>query len=89
MTVPALLFGCLVAIFMGAAFHLWKGEGFGRLLLYILLGLVGFWGGHILAQQFGWMFLSIGPLRFGTAVLVCAATIGIGYWFSLVRKDIQ
>jgi hypothetical protein len=89
MTVPAILFGCLVAIFMGAAFHLWKGEGFGRLVLYLIFALVGFWAGHIIGEQFGWTFLMIGPLRFGSALLVCAAAIGIGYWFSLVRKDIR
>lgn len=89
MTIPALLFGCLVAIFMGAAFHLWKGEGFGRLLLYLILAVIGFWIGHFIAAQFAWGFLMIGPLRFGPAVISCAVTIGVGHWFSLVKKEVR
>ena len=87
MTIPAVLFGFLVSTFMGAAFHLWKNGGLGRLLLYLILAWVGFWAGHILAQQLGWTFFSIGPLRFGMAMLGCALLIGIGYWFSLVRPS--
>lgn len=87
MTIPALLFGFLVSTFMGAAFHLWKNGGLGRLLLYLILAWAGFWGGHILSQQLGWTFFSIGPLRFGMAMLGCALLIGIGYWFSLVRPE--
>jgi hypothetical protein len=87
MTLPALLFGFLVSTFMGAAFHLWKDGGFGRLLLYVLLAWVGFWGGHILANRLGWTFGSIGPLRFGSALLACAVVLYGGYWLSLVNKE--
>lgn len=87
MTLPALLFGFLVSTLMGAAFHLWKDGGFGRLLLYLILAWVGFWAGHILANQLGWTFGSIGPLRFGMAVLLCAATIYGGYWLSLINRE--
>ncbi len=89
MTVPAILFGTLVATLFGAAFHLWKGEGLGRLILYILLGWLGFWAGHIIAGQLDLRFLDIGPLHFGPAVVISLVTIGVGYWFSLVRKDIH
>jgi len=87
MTIPALLFGFLVSTFMGAAFHLWKDGGLGRLILYVVLAWVGFWGGHVLGEQLGWTFFSVGPLRFGMAILCGAALIGIGYWFSLVRRE--
>lgn len=86
MTLPAMLFGFLVSTFMGAAFHLWKDGGLGRLLLYLILAWVGFWGGHILGQKLGFTFLSIGPLRFGTALLGGIVFIGLGYWFSLVKQ---
>lgn len=87
MTIPALLFGFLVSTLLGAVFHLWKGGGLGRLLLYLILGWVGFWGGHILGNRLGWTFGSIGPLRFGMAVLVAIATLFAGYWLSLVNKE--
>jgi hypothetical protein len=87
MTIPALLFGFLVSTLMGAVFHLWKDGGLGRLLLYVLLAWVGFWGGHILANALGWTFGSIGPLRLGMALLVGGATIYAGYWLSLISRE--
>lgn len=87
MTIPALLFGFLVSTFMGAAFHIWKGGGPGRLLLYVILAWVGFWIGHFLGNHFSLTFGSIGPLRLGAAVLVAAVTIYVGYWLSLISRE--
>lgn len=87
MTIPALLFGFLVSTLMGAVFHLWKDGGLGRLLLYVVLAWIGFWGGHILANSLGLTFGSIGPLRLGMALLVGAVTIFAGYWLSLVNRE--
>jgi hypothetical protein len=87
MTIPALLFGLLVSTLMGAAFHLWKGGSLGRLLLYLILAWIGFWSGHMLANNLGWTFGSIGPLRFGMAILVGIVTIFAGYWLSLVNQE--
>jgi hypothetical protein len=89
MTLPALLLGILVSTLMGAAFHLWKGGGIGRLVLYLLLAWVGFWIGHILASVIGWTFGSVGPLHLGMGVLVGAAILGLGYWLSLIRQEEQ
>lgn len=87
MTIPAFIFGLLVSTLMGAAFHLWKGGGLGRLLLYLILAWVGFWGGHMLGNNIGWTFGSIGPLRFGMAILVAIVTLFAGYWLSLVNHE--
>lgn len=87
MTLPALLFGFLVATLMGAAFHLWKNGGFWRLILYLLLAWIGFWTGHIAANILGWRFLSVGPLRFGMAVLGALLFLGVGHWLSLVKNE--
>ncbi len=87
MTLPALLFGFLFATLMGAAFHLWKNGGLGRLILYLFLAWIGFWAGHLLAVSLGWQFLSIGPLRFGMAVLGALLFLGMGHWLSLVKNE--
>lgn len=87
MTIPALLFGFFVSTLLGAAFHLWKGGGIGRLLLYLGLAWVGFWIGHFLGGRLGWTFWSIGPLHFGMAILVGVVTIFVGYWLSLVSQE--
>lgn len=89
MTLPAILFGFLVSTFLGAAFHLWKNGGLGRLFLYLVLAWLGFWAGHLLGVILGWTFLSIGPLRFGAALAGGLLFIGVGYWFSLVRNEPQ
>lgn len=87
MTIPALLFGFLVSTFMGAAFHIWKDGGPGRLLLYLILAWIGFWVGHYLGNRLGLTFGSIGPLHLGAAVLVSAVTIFVGYWLSLINQE--
>lgn len=87
MTLPALLFGVLVSTLMGAAFHLWKGGGLGRLILYLILGWVGFWIGHVLGNALGWTFGSIGPLRLGMAVVAGLGVLAFGHWLSLVQSE--
>jgi hypothetical protein len=86
MTIPAILFGVLVSTLLGAAFHLWKDGGLGRLVLYIILAWIGFWVGHIIGQALDWSFFSVGSLHFGMAVLGCILFLGAGYWFSLIRQ---
>lgn len=87
MTIPAILFGFLISTLMGAVFHIWKDGGFGRLVLYLILAWIGFWGGHILGSVLGLTFISIGPLHLGMAFLVAAATLIFGYWLSLINRE--
>ena len=48
MTLPALLFALLVALFYGALYHLLRDGGFWRLLLYLSLSILGFVLGHLI-----------------------------------------
>jgi hypothetical protein len=89
MTLPALAFGFAASTLLGAVFHVWKGGSLGRLLLYITLAWAGFWAGHILGDSMGWTFGSIGPLRFGMALLASAVILYGGYWLSLISQDEQ
>jgi len=89
LTIPSLLFGCLVATFLGAAFHLWKDGGLGRLLLYIILAWAGFWGGHFLAESSGITFGSMGQIHFGMAIVMALIVLFVGHWLSLIRKEEQ
>ncbi len=84
MTVPSLFIGFLISSLLGAIFHIWRGGGPGRLLLYIILAWIGFWGGHTLGFFWGVEFFSLGPLYLGTAILGSILFLGIGYWLSLV-----
>jgi hypothetical protein len=85
MTFPGLILGTLVGALIGGALHLITGGHIGRLLLYILFGIAGFWAGDILAEFTGLNFLSYGPVHYGMAVLGSLLVTGIGYWLSLVQ----
>ncbi len=85
MTFPTLLLGVVISTLYGAVFHLWRGGNIGRLLLYLILGWVGFWIGHLIGNQFGWTFSSVGGLRLGMATLTSILFLGIGHWLSLVE----
>ncbi len=84
MTIPALLFGLLLASLYGTLFHLWRGGSGGRILLYVLLSWVGFWLGHFIGDLLDWGFGSLGALHLGTATLGSALLLLVGYWLSLV-----
>jgi hypothetical protein len=87
MTLPSALLGVLIATLYAAIFHLWRGGGFGRLILYVILAWVGFWVGQVIGNQLEWTFASVGPLRLGAATLSSLLFLGIGYWLSLVDVE--
>jgi hypothetical protein len=87
MTLPALIFGGLVATLLGALFHLWRGGNFGRLVLYIILSWIGFWIGQLAAGVVGWGIINVGPLHLGMSILGSLIVLGIGYWLSLIQMD--
>ena len=87
MTLPSILIGVVISTLYGAAFHLWRGGNLFRLILYLILAWIGFWVGHTLGNLWGLMFFSLGPLRLGMATLGAGATLGIGYWLSLVNPN--
>ncbi len=86
MTLPSILIGIIISSLYGAVFHLYRGGGLGRLLLYIILAWIGFWIGHIIGAAFGFTFLNLGPLNLGMATLGALAVLGIGYWLSLIEQ---
>lgn len=85
MTIPAFAFGLLISSLYGAVFHLWRGGGVGRLLLYLLLSWLGFWIGQLMASRLGWTFGSVGPLHLGLATISSFLFLLLGYWLSKVE----
>lgn len=86
MLFPGFLLGALLATLYAALFHLWRGGGIGRLLLFLCLSWAGFVAGQLLAERMGWDFLSYGALHIGAASLASFLFLGIGYWLSLVER---
>ena len=82
MSIPNLLIGLILSTLLGAAFHLWRGGGLIKLILFILLSWLGFWIGHFAAARFGLTFFNLGALNLGMAVLVSLIFLSIGQWLS-------
>jgi len=87
MTFPSIILGVVISSLIGAGFHLILGGNLGRLILYLSLSWIGFWGGHLLGSLLGWTFFSVGPLHLGMAMLCCLIALLIGYWLSLVKRE--
>ncbi len=87
LTLPSFLFGLLISSLYASAFHLWKGGGLGRLVLYILLSWGGFFLGHFIATRMGISLASLGPLRVGAATVGSLLFLFIGHWLSLIQLE--
>jgi len=87
MTFPAIILGMLISTLPGALFHLVKGGGLGKLILYLILGWVGFWIGVLLGNLGGLAFWKIGPLNIGMGLVGSLFLLGIGYWLSQIQND--
>lgn len=87
MTYPSILFGLIISLLIGAAFHLWRGGGFGRLVLYLFLGWAGFWAGHFLSSYLGWEFGRLGPLHLGAALAASLVFLVAGHWLSRIEVE--
>lgn len=86
---PAFILGLLASTLYGALFHLWRGGGAGRLLLYLLLSWAGFWIGQAFGSWQGWTFGNIGPLNLGMATLTSLMFLLIGHWLSLIEIEAE
>lgn len=86
MTLPSLTLGIILPILYGALFHVWRGGSPFKLVLYLIFSLVGFWGGHWLANMLSISILSYGPLHIGPATLTSLALLFIGNWLSDVES---
>lgn len=83
MTLPALLLGFLIATALGAAFHLWRGGGPGRLLFNLMLAWIGFWCGHYIGNLLGLTVGRLGPLQLIPAVAFAIIFLLVGHFLSL------
>ena len=80
MTLPAFLYGCLIAVLMGSLFHLWKGGGFWHIVMFLLFSIAGFWLGHLAAVYFDVDLWNVGPIRFAPALLLSVVFLFIARW---------
>lgn len=86
MTTPIFLLGLLLATLYGTAFHFWRGGGLGRLVLYVVLSIAGFWAGHLLATAQTWNIFQLGALQLGGATVGSAFFLLVGHWLSKIQR---
>jgi len=85
MTLPTLLFGLLVALLYGAIYHLLRGGGFWRLLLFFSLSITGFILGHWIGIWRQWTFIPLGALNLGLSTLGSFTLLVLGDWLSRIE----
>lgn len=82
MTIPSLLFALLIASLYGALYHLIRGGGLGRLLLFLIFGWAGFAFGHLFGVWRGWVLMPLGELNLGLSTLGSLFLLALGDWVS-------
>jgi hypothetical protein len=87
MTFPAIVFSFFMALLLGSLLHLWRGGSSLRLLLYLVLSLVGFFGGHFLGNALSIRFFVVGTINLGMGILGSLVLLGLGYWLSPENID--
>ena len=80
MTLPTLLLALLIALLLGALYHLIRGGGFWWLVWYLGLSLLGFTLGHYIGVWRGWIFLPLGDLNLGMCSLGSVVALLLGDW---------
>ena len=86
MTIPSALLGLLIASLIGSFYHLWRGGGPGRILFYLVLAWLGFFGGHFLASWLGWHIYLLGPLDYGMGTIGALAFLFLGDWLGIIDR---
>ncbi len=68
MTVPSLIFALLIALALGALYHLIRGGDWSHLLAYLFMSALGFAVGHFIGLWRGWVFFPLGPFNLGMEI---------------------
>ena len=86
MNYTSILFGIICASILGLAFHLWRGGGAGKLLLYLLASWIGFTAGHWIASSLKWNFDLVGQVHLLFGCLGSLIGVIIGNFLSFKEK---
>jgi hypothetical protein len=80
---PYVLLSILLGATYGVIFHLWRGKTIRDLLIYILMGIIGFALGQGMANLIGFSVLLIGPLHIVEATLVSWVSLFLIQWLKI------
>ncbi len=80
MTISSLLFALLIALALGALYHLVRGGDWSHLLAYLVMSVLGFAAGHFVGLWRGWVFFPFGPLNLGMEIAGALVFLALGDW---------
>ncbi len=80
---PFLLLSSLIAGIYGALFHLWRGQTFRELPLYLIVAIAGFILGELIGDAIGLNVFMIGPLHVVEASLASWGMLFIARWLKV------
>ena len=80
MTVPSLLFALLIALALGALYHLVRGGDWSHLLAYLVMSALGFAAGHFIGEWRGWIFFQFGALNLGMEIAGALVFLALADW---------
>jgi hypothetical protein len=72
----------LIALFYGALYHLVRGGGFWRLVLFLFLGVLGFTLGHLVGLWRGWVWIPLGSINLGVSTVGSFVLLLLGDWLT-------
>ena len=82
MTPPAYVLALVLSTLIGALFHIWRGGGGGKLLLYLMAGWIGFSVGHQMQPIVGVSIFPVGPLNVGLATIGELIALVLAGWLA-------
>ena len=85
LTLPSIILGLVVAMLLGALYHVIRSGGGWRLLFFFGLSILGFTCGHYFGSWQGWNFFVIGSLNLGMGMLGSVLFLIGGEWLSRIE----
>ena len=80
MTIPSLLFAFLIALILGALYHLIRNGGTSHLIIYLIMSILGFIVGHLVGSWRDWVLFQVGPLNLGMEIIGALVFLALGDW---------
>jgi hypothetical protein len=80
---PYILLSLLLGATYGTLFHLWRGQSIRDLIIYFLMGIIGFGLGQGLGNLMGVNLLLIGPLHIIEATVASWVSLFAIQWLKI------
>ncbi|MCC6259885.1 MAG: hypothetical protein IT311_03390 [Anaerolineales bacterium] len=85
LTLPSIVLGLVCALLLGAVYHVVRGGGGWRLLLFLGVSILGFAGGQALSVWLGWRLWMAGALDLGMGSIGSLLFLAVGEWLSRIE----